>query len=294
MNLFGLRTLGGILILIAIAVSGGVSAQQNAVNDPPSFRTIVEERLQKIHKRDLATICPIDHDISARTIFADYGAFFVSSSDVNLPSRCIFENDLDVQAFQSQVKVRTETIGGTQVTLQEPAMVALLKARKEALSKGLNITPRGGSLAATRSYSDTVRLWNSRLNPGLAYWVGKGRIKRADAAAVKNVAIRIQIAKVLEWEQEGIWFSKDLSKSILYSVAAPGASQHIFMVALDIIQFANKDVRAILARHGWFQTVNSDLPHFTYLGKTEDELPALGLRSVTTGGQRFWIPNISK
>lgn len=294
MLLFDLRTLRVIFILMAVAVTCAVSAQENIIDEPASFRTIVEKRLQKNYKRGLETICPIDQDISARTIFADYGAIFVSNSDVTLPSRCIFENDAEVQAFQNQAKPRSETIGGIQITLQESAMAALLKARKEALTKGLNITPRGGSLAATRSFYDTVRLWNSRLNPGLAHWVAKGKIKRADAETVKNSTIRIQIAKVLEWEQKGIWFSKDLSKSILYSVAAPGASQHIFMVALDINQFTNKDVRAILARHGWFQTVKSDLPHFTYLGQSEDGLPALGLKSVTTGGQNFWIPNIGK
>lgn len=294
MHLFDLRTLQVIFILILVAVTGGVSAQENNIDEPASFRSIVERKLQKNYKGALEAICPIDQDISARTIFADYGAMFVSKSDVTLPSKCIFDTDAEVRAFQNQVKARSETIGGIEITLQEPAMAALLKARKQALAKGLNITPRGGSLGATRSFYDTVRLWNSRLNPGLTYWVGKGKIKRAEAGTVRNSTIRNQIAKVLEWEQKGIWFSKDLSKSILYSVAAPGASQHLFMVALDINQFANKDVREILAQHGWFQTVNSDLPHFTYLGQSEDELPALGLKSVTTGGQNFWIPNIDK
>ncbi|HNU07534.1 MAG TPA: hypothetical protein PKO33_07170, partial [Pyrinomonadaceae bacterium] len=95
---------------------------------------------------------------------------------------------------------------------------------------------------------------------------------------------------VLAWEENDWFFSTDFSKSILYSVAAPGASQHIFMIALDVEQFSNPRVRAILAKHGWFQTVKSDLPHFTYMGVQEKELPALGLEPVTVGGQRFWIP----
>jgi len=64
------------------------------------------------------------------------------------------------------------------------------------------------------------------------------------------------------------------------------------MLAFDVSQFGNARVRRILARHGWFQTVKSDLPHFTYLGVEEKDLPALGLRRVETGGQVFWIPNI--
>jgi hypothetical protein len=83
-----------------------------------------------------------------------------------------------------------------------------------------------------------------------------------------------------------------LDKSILYSVAAPGASQHIFMLALDVQQFGDKRVRDILADNGWFQTVVSDLPHFTFIGVSEPELPSLGLKPVTSGGQKFWIPNL--
>ena len=100
-----------------------------------------------------------------------------------------------------------------------------------------------------------------------------------------------QVREVLNLEKRGLWFSKDLSKSILYSVAAPGTSQHISMLALDVTQFADARVRRILANHGWFQTVKSDQPHFTYLGRMEKELPQLGLRSVTIGAQVFWIPD---
>jgi hypothetical protein len=51
-------------------------------------------------------------------------------------------------------------------------------------------------------------------------------------------------------------------------------------------------VRQILAENGWFQTVLSDLPHFTYLGLAERELPDHGLKSVEVNGQNFWIPDV--
>jgi hypothetical protein len=38
--------------------------------------------------------------------------------------------------------------------------------------------------------------------------------------------------------------------------------------------------------------VKSDLPHFTYLGVTKNELPALGLKIARTGGRVFWIPDL--
>jgi hypothetical protein len=49
-----------------------------------------------------------------------------------------------------------------------------------------------------------------------------------------------------------------------------------------------------LAKHGWFQTVKSDLPHFTFLGVSEDDLPLLGLKREVVTGQIFWIPDMKE
>ena len=83
----------------------------------------------------------------------------------------------------------------------------------------------------------------------------KGRLTEEQVARLKALPLRNQIAEVLELEKSGIYFSKDLSKSILYSIAAPGTSQHIAMLAFDVNEFDNPRVREILAKHGWFQTV---------------------------------------
>ncbi len=37
-------------------------------------------------------------------------------------------------------------------------------------------------------------------------------------------------------------------------------------------------VREILAKHGWFQTVVSDQPHFTFLGVPENQLVEFGIK----------------
>ena len=170
-------------------------------------------------------------------------------------------------------------------------MTDLLEAQAEAAEQGLKITPRGGSISGSRSYRNTEILWNSRFLPALDYWVKKEKILREEADEAKKMTTHDQIARVLEWETNGWFFSKDLSKSILYSVAAPGASQHIFMLALDVEQFGDLRVRNILAKHGWFQTVKSDLPHFTYLGVDEKELPQLGLQPFLLDGHKFWLTN---
>jgi hypothetical protein len=278
-----------IILLIVIAASLEVRLQVEA---PPDFRSVVESILKEKYRTDLAHVCPVDTDPVAARVFRDYGAIFVSNNGGQIPGSCIFDTEAHVYNFQQGMKPDVATIHGVEIMLQKAAMAALLDARQEALGKGLDISPRGGSEAASRSYERTVSLWNSRFAPALSYWTAKGRIKRDEAEMARRSPIRRQVEMVLAWEQKGLFFSKDLSKSILFSVAAPGASQHIFMLAFDVDQFANKQVRQILAKHGWFQTVKSDLPHFTFLGVKESDLSSLGLIPVVSGGQTFWIPNM--
>jgi hypothetical protein len=170
-------------------------------------------------------------------------------------------------------------------------MRALLAARVEAQVEGLDITPRDGSESARRGYADTVRLWNSRLLPALEYWRAQGKLSDAEVERVRSLPVREQVGAVLELERAGLYFSKDFSKSILYSVAAPGASQHLSLLAFDAAEYADGGVRRILARHGWFRTVRNDCPHFTYLGLPESRLPAHGLKQIKTGDGEFWVPN---
>lgn len=270
-----------------------------------NFRKIVENKLAKefriktiengkvVEKEVVfSDVCPVDTDRSAHRIFLEYGALYLAEGGVRLPSKCIFANEDQVTIFHSGVDARTENLDGTMVTLQRQAMDALLRAREKAARAHLKISPRGGSTASKRTYDDTRRLWDSRFLPGLAHWVRKGRLKQSDADAAKAMSTEDQVSQVLEWEDtRSLFFSKDLSKSILYSVAAPGASQHISMLALDVTQFSDKRVRALLAEEGWFQTVKSDAPHFTYLGLKEADLPSRGLKKVTVGSQDFWIPD---
>jgi hypothetical protein len=289
-------------------------AQPSAAED---FATVLAKKLAKERKTvivngrqekrtgiSLDEICDLSDPVSKR-VFREYGAMFVGDNNafadfaqaieggrIRFLANCVFRNEAEVALYQGDVKTRTETIGGVTVELQEEAMEALLEAVEDGREKNVRITPRGGLTAAKRSFRQTVELWNSRFQPGLNFHVGKGRISRQEAAAARNAPITEQVEKVLGWEARGYYFSKDLSKSILYSVAAPGASQHIFMLALDVAEFANPQVRKILARHGWFQTVLSDQPHFTYLGVDEEDLPKLGLIAKSASGQKFWVPNL--
>jgi hypothetical protein len=287
------------LIFLILPVTDIFSQERTA-----DFRKVVERRFSeyKINRMvnrklqsqigiKLEQVCPIDTSYAAKRVFAEYGAVFVARNGVSFPARCIFETETDVIEFQKLARPVTKTIGKFSITLQEPAMTALTRAIDSAAKKGLVITPRGNR-ASVRSFAETLKLWDSRFYPGLNYWVRRGKILRQETEFIKRRPLNERVGKVLEWEDKGFFFSKDFSKTILQSVAVPGASQHIFMLALDVEQFSDLRVRQILAENGWFQTVKSDLPHFTYLGVKESDLPALGLKPVLISSQKFWIPNI--
>jgi len=231
-------------------------------------------------------------DAVARRVLHDYGAMFVANESVLPPPVCVFTYEEEVTEFQERAGFRAVNMGGAVIELQPAAANALLQARAAAQAQGLDITPRDGAEAARRSYEDTVRLWNSRFLPALDHWQKLGRLTEELTKRLRALPTVEQVAEVLELEKQGIFFSKDFSKSILYSIAAPGTSQHIAMLAFDANEFLDERIRSILAQHGWFQTVLSDLPHFTFLGWPEAELPARGLKPVEVHGQRFWIPDV--
>jgi len=249
------------------------------------------ERALRLRGTSMEDICPTDDQV-ARRVLHDYGAMFVAADSILPPPLCVFTGEDQVASFQKEAGLTAATIGDAVIELQPPAMSALLQARAVARAEGLEISPRDGAEAARRSYADTVRLWNSRFLPALTHWTRAARLSEAQAERLRNLPIHEQVPEVLQLEQEGIFFSKDLSKSVLYSIAAPGTSQHIAMLAFDAQEFLDQRVREILAQHGWFQTVLSDLPHFTFLGLAEGELPGRGLKSVEVDGQTFWIPDV--
>jgi len=273
-----------------ISAAHMTSADTENDKEPAPFYEALAKALKK-RKTRVDNICP-PSDVVARRILEDYGAIFLAKK-VTPPPLCIFTNEEQVTRFQEDAGFTGLLIGFDEVELQPEAMKQLVKAREEAQKDALDITPRDGAEAARRNYDDSVRLWNSRFSPALDYWLAQGRLNVEQVTRLRSLPLQQQVAEVLELEKSGIYFSKDLSKSILYSIAAPGTSQHIAMLAFDVNEFENPRVREIMAKHGWFQTVLSDLPHFTFLGLKEKDLPKNGLRSVEVNGQTFWIPNVT-
>ena len=230
-------------------------------------------------------------DSVGKLLLREYGAVFVARGGATPPTNVIFKDESAVSSFQSSLTKSSEKIGAQTLELQSAAMTGLKEAIAEAKQAKLTITPRGAD-SAKRTYTETVKLWASRVDPGLKHWVSKGKLQKSEADRIKSLSIFEQVTEVLKLEEKGMFFAKSLDKSIIYSVAPPGTSQHLSMLALDINENANAKVREILAKHGWFQTVKSDLPHFTFLGVKESDLSGLGLKKTIDGGRTFWIPDI--
>ncbi|HSQ24659.1 MAG TPA: hypothetical protein VLN44_09615 [Pyrinomonadaceae bacterium] len=261
----------------------------NANPSSPFYRSLVRALVRR--GAQLSALCPADDDV-ARRVLHDYGAMFLGTKDILPPPLCVFTSEEEVSQFQNVAGWTSAKFGDDVIELQPAAMAALLKARDVARAEGLDISPRDGAEAARRNYADTVRLWNSRFLPALVHWTRLGKLSEEAADRLRELPVNEQVSQVLKLEKDGIFFSKDMSKSVLYSIAAPGTSQHIAMLAFDANEFLDARVREILAEHGWFQTVLSDLPHFTYLGLSEQELSDDGMKPVEVHGQKFWIPDV--
>ena len=229
-----------------------------------------------------------------KRLFAEYGAVFATTATP--PPTIIFENSIQVDAFQSTLTLKAGVFGDYEIQLQEEALNALWAAAAASARIGFNITARAAD-SGGRSYDDTVRLWLRNVNRGLEHWESEARIAAERAKSIRDLSPMEQVGVILDLEEnEKLFFGTFFDRSILYSVAAPGASQHLSMLAFDVTEYDNAEVTAVLGKHGWHRTVPNDLPHFTYLGHPEAVLPELGLRYLEQPyGDRvygFWTPDL--
>lgn len=285
MKVFSILTAAAIAFGCVAATTGGTKTMQNGQEQ------VVSNETPGDFLANLPAGFEQPSDDAGRLLLREYGAVFLARGGAAPPKKVVFRDEADVLAFQATLKQSTEQIGGIKVVLQEAAINALRAARADAAKSGLTISPRGAD-SARRGYNQTVSLWASRVEPGLDHWVAKGKVDRSEAARIRSLSPYQQVSEILRLEQDKIFFARSLDKSIIYSVAPPGTSQHISMLALDVKEFDNARVREILADHGWFQTVVSDLPHFTFLGVKKTELNKLGLREEKNSGRSFWVPNL--
>jgi D-alanyl-D-alanine dipeptidase len=182
-------------------------------------------------------------------LLQEYGAVFVNQDPaIKLPSTVIFQTEQETKAFQSTLEMGR--IKGTKCTLQKPAADALNRALQQ-----VSIPFKSGSAGAdcTRTFNTHARFWRKYAN-------------------------RQTLARLRQGQ----------NTAILSVVAPPGASQHLWSLAVDL-RVTNQRQRQALYQNGWFQTVENDSPHWTYLGFTEEQLLQLGFQTRLINGIKYFL-----
>ncbi|WP_392534714.1 D-alanyl-D-alanine carboxypeptidase family protein [Nostoc sp. C117] len=183
-------------------------------------------------------------------LLRSYGAVFVNPDiAIKLPQKDIFANEQEAQEFQT-----TLTMGRVDETkdcyLQKSAADALNKAR--SLQK-IPLKSGYGSGDCTRTFNTNLLFWHKYAN--------------------NDVLAKVQQGK---------------ETKILGLVAPPGTSQHLWGLAIDL-RISNQQQRKALNENGWFQTVENDVPHWTYIGLPEDKLSLFGFKNKVIRGINYWI-----
>jgi len=184
------------------------------------------------------------------TLLRSYGAAFINpSNDVKLPSKVLFISEEETKEFQNQL-IFEKVAGTNDCYLQKAAADALNKARTQ---QNIPLKSGYGKSDCTRNFATNLRFWYKYANN-----------------------------KTLEKVKEG------KETAILGVVAPPGASQHLWGLAIDL-GVSNPKQRQILNQNGWFQTVVKDVPHWTYLGISPEDLPNFGFQNQVVQGITYWL-----
>ncbi|WP_016951988.1 D-alanyl-D-alanine carboxypeptidase family protein [Anabaena sp. PCC 7108] len=225
----------------------------NNVNTIPSTPFIPNQQLDE-QQRFLATITNQIANLPQPNTFEyiilrAYGTVFINQQPEIKLPPKVILEN-EQQTQEYQGNMRVDLVEGTtECYLQKVAAEAFNKARH--LQK---ISLKSGySGDCTRSFATNLRFWQKYTNSQTLSQVKQGK-----------------------------------ETKILGTVAPPGTSQHLWGLAIDL-RVSSAAQRQALNQNGWFQTVENDLPHWTYLGWNEEDLPKFGLRNKTVNGITYWV-----
>ncbi|WP_414623610.1 D-alanyl-D-alanine carboxypeptidase family protein [Calothrix sp. CCY 0018] len=179
-----------------------------------------------------------------------YGAPFVNlQSTIKLPKKVVFANDKETKEFQDTI-TKGKVAGTRNCYLQKSAADALNKARSQAKFR---LKSGYATSDCIRNFATTTRFWRKYTNSRTLDLVKEGKETR-----------------------------------ILGTVAPPGASQHLWGLAIDLGVNNQKQIAA-LNKNGWFRTVEYDVPHWSYVGYPPKKLVDLGFNKKIIRGVTYWV-----
>ena len=186
------------------------------------------------------------------TLLRSYGTVFINQESGIKLPEKVILDD-EIETQSFQDKISIELVNGTEECyLQKPAAAALNKARDLE-----NIPLKSGYAGdCLRNFATSLRFWNKYAN--------------------RETLTQVKAGK---------------ETKILGLVAPPGTSQHLWGLAIDL-QILTPSQKQTLNENGWFQTVVNDLPHWTYLGWREEDLPKFGLQQKIIQGIKYWTTPI--
>jgi len=186
------------------------------------------------------------------TLLRSYGTVFINQESEIKLPEKVILDD-EIETQSFQDKINIDLVNGTEECyLQKPAVAALNKAKELE-----NIRLKSGYAGdCLRNFATNLRFWNKYAN--------------------RETLTQVKAGK---------------ETKILGLVAPPGTSQHLWGLAIDL-EILTPSQKQILNENGWFQTVVNDLPHWTYLGWREEDLPKFGLQQKIIQGIKYWTTPI--
>ncbi len=179
-----------------------------------------------------------------------YGAAFVNpQTTVKLPPKVRFTSEQETKQFQAML-----TMGKVNKTnncyLQKSAADAFNLAQAQVK---IPLKSGIGASDCTRTFAANLRFWRKYANDTILAKVQQGKETR-----------------------------------ILGTVAPPGASQHLWGLAIDLRVTNDGQIQA-LNQNGWFRTVENDVLHWTYLGYPVEKLTEFGFQNKVVEGVTYWL-----
>jgi D-alanyl-D-alanine dipeptidase len=214
----------------------------------PNLNLSEKERFLALITKKLPTI-PAPNTYEYILLRAYGSAFLNQKPEIKLPPKVVFNNEQETKQFQSTLTMG-KVNGTSNCYVQKSAADALNIAK---LQVQIPLKSGYGASDCTRNFATNLRFWHKYANNNTLEQVRQGK-----------------------------------ETKILGLVAPPGASQHLWGLAVDL-RVSNEGQKQALNQNGWYRTVEYDIPHWTYVGLAPEKLAEFGFQNKVVEGINYWV-----